>query len=184
VQIGFEDSKPRRIARCRRSAHDAKAGVAPHRYHRELRLDDDDAGRLVRGGRRCSTSRSSTDVMYVDVTATSKGKGFQGPMKRHNFKRPARGQPRRAAGAPLAGLDRRPRDQPRQGPEDQEGQADGRPDGQRTRHGAKLDVVSIDQERNLLLVKGTVPGPSKGLVMVQPAGRLNKQKARRAQAGN
>lgn len=181
VQLGYEDTKPRRIA-MPQIAHDAKAGVAPHRYHRELRLDDDAQVEQYEVGAMLDVSQFE-DVKFVDISATSKGKGFQGPMKRHNFRglEASHGTQRAhrspgSIGGHATNLGK--------GPKIKKGKRMAGQMGNERVTVRSLDVVSIDHERNLLLVKGTVPGPNKGLVMVQDASRLNKQKARRAKAGN
>jgi large subunit ribosomal protein L3 len=121
-------------------------------------------------------------VMFVDVLATSKGKGFQGGMKRHNFK-----------GLEAShGVKRRHRS-----PGSINGHATNLGTGPKIKKGKRMaghmghvavtsrsmPVVSIDADRNLIMVKGTVPGPVSGSVMVREAVRLNKQKARVAKAG-
>ena len=84
VQIAFEDIKPRNST-FPEIGHDAKAGVTPKRFHRELRLADDKAIGDYQAGQTIDV-KVFESVMFVDVTGTSKGKGFQGVMKRHNFK--------------------------------------------------------------------------------------------------
>ena len=64
--------------------HDMKAGVTPRRVHREFRVDEGDAANYELGQSLDVTSFEG--VVYVDVTGTSKGKGFQGGVKRHGFK--------------------------------------------------------------------------------------------------
>ena len=81
VQIGFEDVRPGR-ATMPIIGHDAKAGTAPKRFHREVRLEEETE---LEPGQSLDVSVFE-EVMFVDVVGTSKGKGFQGGMKRHNFK--------------------------------------------------------------------------------------------------
>ncbi|MEO1510700.1 MAG: 50S ribosomal protein L3, partial [Planctomycetota bacterium] len=118
-------------------------------------------------------------VAYVDVIGTSKGKGYQGGMKRHGFK----GQ--------LAshGVERKHRSPGSIGGHGSNAGKSGRPKKGKKMAGhmgdervtvRNLDVVRIDAENNLLLVKGPVPGPNKGTVMVRPAVRLRTGKAAKA----
>jgi large subunit ribosomal protein L3 len=98
----------------------------------------------------------------VDVTGVSKGKGFAGTVKRHNFRR----GPRRTALTRTASRLGRRRHVPGQGVQ---GHRHGRPHGRRADHIKKLTVVRADTERNLLLVRGSVPGAPNALVMVRKA---------------
>jgi large subunit ribosomal protein L3 len=157
-QIAFGEVKPNRVKRPQ-AGHFAKAGVDPRAHIIEVRLDDDDR---VKPG----------DVLTVDlfeagstvnVTGTSKGKGFQGVMKRHGF----RGGP----GGHGSHFHREP---------GSVGQAS---TPSRVFRGAKmagqmgnatatvrnLEVVKIDPEQNLLLVKGAVPGGKGTLLTIRLA---------------
>src|SRR5690606_8966302 len=82
IQLAFEDVKPRRST-IPVIGHDAKAGVSPKRFHRELRLADDKAAAEFQLGQTIDVS-AFQDIKFVDVVGTSKGKGYQGVMKRHN----------------------------------------------------------------------------------------------------
>jgi large subunit ribosomal protein L3 len=181
VQIAFDDVRPRRST-MPVIGHDAKAGTAPKRVHRELRLDDDADAEAFELGQELTVSVFA-DEKYVDVTGRSKGKGFQGPVKRHNFK----GQ--------LAshGVERKHRSAGSIG-----GHATNLGTGPKLKKGKRmaghmgdervtvrnLDVVSIDPDRNLLLVKGPVPGPNRGVLFLRSSKRLHKQKARLAHSGD
>ena len=102
----------------------------------------------------------------VDVVGTSKGKGFAGVMKRHGFKGlgAAHGV---AAQAPLAGLHRRLRDP---GSRVQGHQMAGRM-GHDPQTTMNLTVHAVDAEKGLMLIKGAVPGPKGGLVLVRTAAK-------------
>jgi len=172
IQLAFDDMKARRST-FQLIGHDAKAGLGPKRFHREVRLDESEVGNYELGQE--VTLDIFDGVRYVDVVGTSKGKGFQGVMKRHNFK----GQ--------LAshGVERKHRSP---------GSIGGHAGNAGRRGGIKkgkkmagqmgnervtvrsLDVVAIDKENNLLLVKGPVPGPKDGLLMISSAKRLYKTK--------
>ncbi len=176
VQVGAIDIKPRNSTMAM-IAHDHKAGASPKRRHREFRLGDDEIG-AYEIGQTLGVDRFE-GVMYVDVTGTSKGKGFAGGMKRHGFK----GQ------QASHGVERKHRSQGSIG-----GHANNAGKAGRIKKGKKmsghmghervttrsLDLVRIDVENGLLLVKGPVPGHNKALVEVRPAIRLNRSRARRA----
>lgn len=173
VQIGYGDVKPRNST-FPMIAHDMKAGTTPKRTHREFRVDEGSIGEFE-AGQELTVERFA-DVKYVDVVATSKGKGYQGVMKRHNFK----GQ--------LAshGVERKHRSPGSIGGHSSNaGQSGGVKKGKKMAGQMgnervtvrSLDVVRLDPERGLMLVKGPVPGHNKATVLVRPAVRLYKSKA-------
>lgn len=181
VQIAFEDIKPRNST-FPEIGHDAKAGVAPKRFHRELRLNDDKAAGEFQPGQTLDV-KVLENVMYVDVIGTSKGKGFQGVMVRHNFKgMPAsHGTERkhRSAGSISSHATNRGR-----GPKPKKGKRMAGHMGDARVTMRNLDVVSIDPEKNLLLVKGSVPGPNTGFLFIRESTRLGRSKGRKvAEAG-
>ena len=174
VQVGWGEMKARNST-MPQIGHDAKAGTTPKRTHVESRMSADEAGGFDLGQ---SVGLESLDgVAFVDVIGTSKGKGFQGGMKRHGFK----GQ------IATHGVERKHRS-----PGSIGGHASNAGMSGRIKKGKKmsgqmgnervtarsLDVIRIDSERNLLLVKGPVPGANGGTVLVRPAIRLNRSKAR------
>lgn len=180
VQLAFEDIKPRRST-MPVMGHDAKAGVSPKRFHSELRLDDDKQVEEFELGQSLDVSVFE-GVKYVDVIGTSKGKGFQGTMKRHNFAglEASHGVERkhRSAGSIAShGTNRGT------GPKVRPGKRMAGHMGDERVTARSLDVVSIDPERNLLLVKGPVPGSIDGHVFIRQAVRLNRRKGRLAKAG-
>lgn len=177
VQIGYGQIKARNST-FPMIAHDAKAGAAPQRHHREFRVDEKDLANYTVGQEL--TVKALDGLKFVDVVATSKGKGFQGTMKRHNFK-----------GMPAThGTERKHRS-----PGSIGSRASNRGTGSLKR-GIRmagqmgnarateraLDVVRIDAEKGLLLVKGSVPGAARGTVEVRTPVRLYRSKAR-AQRG-
>ena len=177
VQLAFEDIKARNST-MPLIGHDAKAGLSPKRFHREMRLSDDEAGTYEQGQQL--KVDVFDDVQFVDVVGTSKGKGFAGGMKRWGFKGfPAsHGTERkhRASGsvgghASNAGTGRPKKGQHKAG-----------------HHGHEcvtvrsLKLVAVDKQKNLLLVKGPVPGPNRGLLIIREAVRLAKGKAKLAAA--
>ncbi len=173
VQLGFDEVKPRNSTQ-QLIAHDSKAGVAPQRVHREVRLSDEEVGQYSLG--QAVTVQSLENVKFVDVIGTSKGKGFAGTMKRHNFK----GQ------IASHGTERKHRS-----PGSIGGHATNRGFSGRPKKGKRMsghmgdervtvrsaEIVARDVERNLILVKGAVPGANQGLVYVREAKRLYKRKA-------
>lgn len=142
--------------------HFAKTGVDAGRGLWEFRLEHGEGLDLEVGGE--ITVEILGDVPKVDVTGTSIGKGFAGTIKRHNF----RGQ-RNTHGNSLShrvpgsiGQNQTPgRVFPGKKMSGQMGNA--------KRTTQNLDVVRVDAERNLILIKGAVPGPKGGDVMVRPA---------------
>ena len=158
VQIGFGDIKASRVNKPMKG-HFAKAGVEPMRYLREVRVDnaaDHKVGDVV-------SVADFEGVKNVDVTGTSKGKGFQGTIKRWNF----------ACGPITHGS----RNQRRPG---SIGQCAYPARVRKGLHMAghmghervtvkNLKLVRIDPEQNLMLVKGAVPGPKNALVQIRMA---------------
>ncbi len=180
VQIAFADARPRR-ATMPIIGHDAKAGTAPKRFHRELRLASDDEASAYEIGQTLDVSVFSDD-MYLDVVGTSKGKGFAGQMKRHHFAglEASHGVQRchRRGGSIAAHATNRGT-----GPKPKKGKRMAGQMGNERVTTRNLDVVSIDADRNLLFVKGPVPGPNTGMVFLRSSKRLGRQKARLAKAG-
>jgi len=175
VQIGYGEVKPRNST-MPEIGHDAKAGTTPKRTHREFRIKPDEAAKFEVG--KELTVKDLDGTMFVDVIGTSKGKGFQGVMKRHHFKGlfASHGTERKHRSPGSIGSLGSNR-----------GYGGGLLKGKKMagHMGAErvtmrsLDVVKIEPERNLMLVKGPVPGPNNGIVMVRPAVRLYKSKAKR-----
>lgn len=176
VQIAYGDMKPRNST-IPMIGHDAKVGIGPKRHHREFRVKADEVSTFTPGQELKVGALEGT--MYVDVIGTSKGKGFQGVMKRHHFK---------GIGA-SHGTERKHRS-----PGSIGGLCSNRGYGGGLKKGKKmagrmgdervttrcLDIVRIDAEKGLLLVKGAVPGANNGMVMIRPSTRLYKSKARKA----
>ena len=169
VQLGYGEVDPRKVNRPE-AGHFAKAGVTPRRYLAELRTDnasDYTLGQEV-------TAETFTPGELVDVTARSKGKGFAGVMKRHGF---------RGLGA-SHGTQRKHRAPGSIGGCATPGRVfkglrmAGRMGHIRTTV-SRLTVHAVDAERGLLLIKGAVPGPKGGLVLVRSAAKQVAQKEAR-----
>ena len=176
VQLAFDEVKPRRSTMAI-IGHDAKAGSGPRRMHRELRLEDDKAAGEFQLGQTVDV-KALENVMYVDVVGVSKGKGFQGVMKRHNFKGmfASHGTERmhRHGGSIASHATNRGR-----GPKPKKGKRMSGQMGAERVTVRNLDVVAIDPEKNLLLVKGPVPGANQGLLFNRASTRPNRSKARK-----
>ena len=179
VQLAFDDAKARTSTQPL-IGHDAKAGSGPKRVHRELRLASDKDAESFSLGQAVTVS-ALDGIKFVDVTGQSKGKGFQGTMVRWNFKGmcASHGTERkhRSPGSiGGGGTDRGV------GPKLKKGKKMSGHMGDERVTVRSLDVVSIDAEKNLLVVKGAVPGASDGYLFIKTPTRLYKRKAR-IQAG-
>ncbi|MFP5109356.1 50S ribosomal protein L3 [Neobacillus sp. C211] len=157
VQVGFED-KREKLANKPEKGHVAKANTAPKRFVREFR-GDDLAGFEV--GQEVKVDIFAAGDI-VDVTGISKGKGFQGVIKRH-------GQSR----GPMAHGSRYHRRPGSMGPVAPnrvfKGKLlPGRMGGEQITV-QNLEIVKVDTERNLLLIKGNVPGAKKALLKIKGA---------------
>ncbi|MFE3576645.1 50S ribosomal protein L3 [Lysinibacillus sp. NPDC059133] len=157
IQVGFEDKRVK-LSNKPEQGHVAKANTAPKRFIREFRnvnVEEYEVGQEVK-----VEIFAEGDV--IDVTGVTKGKGFQGVIKRH-------GQSR----GPMAHGSRYHRRPGSMGPV-----APNRVFKQKKLPGQmggtvvtiqNLEIVKVDAERNLLLVKGNVPGSKKALVTVKTA---------------
>ncbi|MCM3728565.1 LSU ribosomal protein L3P [Neobacillus bataviensis] len=157
VQVGFED-KREKLANKPEKGHVAKANTAPKRFIREFRGDD--LAALEVGQEVKVDIFAAGDI--VDVTGISKGKGFQGVIKRH-------GQSR----GPMAHGSRYHRRPGSMGPVAPnrvfKGKLlPGRMGGDQVTV-QNLEIVKVDTERNLLLIKGNVPGAKKALLKIKGA---------------
>ena len=160
VQLAYGELPPRKATKPQ-AGHFAKAGVAPARRLVEVRVDDP-AGYEV--GQELAVDGLFEPGAWVDVTGVSKGKGFQGVMKRHNFrgKEASHGAHKVHRSPGAIGACATP-SRVFKGTK-----LPGRMGGERSTV-LNLAVVGVDAERNLLVVKGSVPGPKGGLVFVRRA---------------
>ena len=157
IQLGFED-KREKLSNKPAKGHVAKASTTPKRFIREFRglnIAEYEVGQEVK-------VESFTEGDIVDVSGVTKGKGFQGVIKRHNQSR-----------GPMAHGSRYHRRPGSMGPV-----APNRVFKQKKLPGQmggtmvtiqNLEIVKVDADRNLLLVKGNVPGSRKALVVVKTA---------------
>ena len=187
VQLGFKD-KPRRKAIRAETGHIAsafkskrrealrqagvkipdKADCEPQRYIREFRLDAPPPAD-IKVGAILTADKVFKEGQNIDVVGTSKGRGYSGVMKRHNFQ-----------GMPAAHGAKKVHRQPGSTASMASNRGSGRPKKGHLAAGQygnaqvtvrNLDVVRIDKENNLLLVRGAVPGPNGGLVIVRPTNK-------------
>ncbi len=155
VQIGFgalkQGTKPQ-------VGHFAKSDIAPLRYLREMRVEEASA---YEPGQELKADIFEAGEK-IDVEGTSKGKGFAGTIKRWNFSR-----------GPMSHGSknhRRPASSGAKGPARtfKGKKTPGRMGGARVTV-QNLEIVRVDADRNMILVKGAVPGPKKGLVYIKSA---------------
>ena len=158
VQIGFEDAKPQRVNKPM-TGHFAKNEIAPKKYLAEFKPDE---GTAYEVGQVITVAEFEVGAK-LDVTGTSKGKGTQGNIKRHGHHRGPMShgsKHKRLAGALAAGTYPSRVFKGNAGP--------GRM-GRETVTVQNVELVKVIEEKNLLLVKGAVPGNKGGIVRVQYA---------------
>lgn len=187
VQLGFKDKARRKAIRAERG-HVAsefsskrregmkqagvqipeKANCEPQRYIREFRLDGPPPAE-VKVGAVLTVDQIFKEGQPLDVVGTSKGRGYTGAMKRHNFQ-----------GLPAAHGAKKVHRSPGSTGSHASNRGSGRPKKGHLAAGQygnaqvtvrNLDVVRIDKENNLLLVRGAVPGPNGGFLIVRPTNK-------------
>lgn len=165
VQLGYEDVNVRKLTRPEQG-HLAAAGVQPKRYLREVELQKD---KNVEVGQVIVAADVFSEGERIQVAGTSKGKGFAGVVKRYGF----HGQ-NATHGAGLT--QRKP-------------QSSGATDAARVFKGTRkpghmgdervtqqgLKLVRIDGEKNLVLIKGAIPGANGGLVLLEKMHRVIRE---------
>lgn len=163
VQLGFQDKKRKKATQAERG-HARKVDAEPKRFVREIRQEAAPEG--VDAGQTL-TVEVFGEIKNVDITGTSKGRGFAGVMKRHGFKglRATHGVKR---------MHRHP------------GSSGPSADPSRTRKGIRkpgqfgnsrvtvrnLQIERVDAANNLLLVRGAVPGPNGGYLVVRQTNKV------------
>jgi len=162
VQLGFEDVKPHRST-LPMIGHSAKASTAPKRFMREVRIRH---GKAEANVGDTWTVEVFDQTQFVDVVGVTKGKGTMGTMRRHHFG----GQPK------SHGTERKHRSPGSIGSHAVDRGHGGNPKkgkrmaghvGHERRTSRHHILVGVDKTRNLLLVKGGIPGPNGGHVMVK-----------------
>ena len=161
VQIAFGEIDPRKVNKPRKGHFD-KAGVTPRRYMVEVRTDDADQYSL---GQEI-TAEVFEVGQRIDVVGTSKGKGTAGVMKRHNFRGlgNSHGTQRKHRSPGSIGACATP------GRVFKGVRMAGRMGNARVTV-QNLTVHAVDAEKGLLLIKGAIPGPNGGVVLVKTAAK-------------
>jgi len=159
VQLGLvEDRPPKKLGKPRKG-HLDKAGVGPVRRLGEFRLGD---GEEAKAGDEIKVSIFAPE-QYVDVVGTSKGKGFQGVIRRHHFRggRATHGSMFHRAPGSIGSSSEPSRVFPGM-------RGAGRMGGKRVT-AKNVRVVKVDEERGLLFLHGAVPGPTGGYLTIRRA---------------
>ena len=159
VQLGAFKAKPKRVTKPQRG-HFAKAKVEPKRRVVEFRVSND---ALLEVGQELSAAHFVAG-QFVDVTGTSIGKGFAGVMKRHNFS-----GLRASHGVSISHRSHGSTGQRQDPGRVFKGKKMAGHMGDRRVTTQNLQVVSVDEDRGLILVKGAVPGAEGSWVMVRDA---------------
>jgi len=171
VQLGFGETKPTRLTQPQLK-HLQKSDLPALRHLRELRMADDELGSFEEGQQL--TVGIFAEGELVDVTGTSKGRGFAGVVKRYGF----------AGGPKTHGQSDRWRTPGSVGACTTPGRVfkgkrmPGRMGGERVTT-QSLQVVLVDPERNLLALKGAVPGSKDGLLLIREARKTRLRKRAR-----
>ncbi|OEF96417.1 50S ribosomal protein L3 [Vulcanibacillus modesticaldus] len=156
IQLGFDDQKEHRVNKPE-LGHVKKANTAPKRFIKEIRgmSMDYEVGQEVKAD-------IFAEGEFVDVTGVTKGKGFAGVIKRHNQSR-----------GPMAHGSRYHRRPGSMGPIAPNRVVKGKPLPGRMGTDKvtiqNLEIVKVDTERNLILVKGSIPGPKNSYVVIKEA---------------
>lgn len=160
IQIAFKEMRAKHVTRPQ-AGHFAKAGVAPAKHVVEVRVDDPSSYQV---GQRIAVGDLFVSGMKADVTGVSRGKGFAGTIKRHNFSGQGAShgahKVHRAPGsigacATPARVFKGKRLPGRMGAD--------------TTTVMNLDVVQVDAERDLIMVRGAVPGPRGAVLVIREA---------------
>lgn len=171
VQLGFEQTKPKGLTRPQ-LRHLEKSELPALRYLREFRAREEEIGELLEG--QTVTVGIFEVGEFVDVSGTSKGRGFAGVVKRHGFRGGPKthGQSDRHRTPGSIGACKTP------GRVFKGMRMAGRMGGEQvTVQGLKVELV--DPERNLLVVRGAVPGAKNGLLKIQQARKTRQMRKAR-----
>lgn len=159
VQLGAGTAKVKRTSKAQRG-HFAKAKVEPKKKLAEFRVDPEN---LLKAGDEIGANHF-VPGQFVDVTGTSKGKGFAGAMKRHNF-----GGMRASHGVSISHRAHGSTGQCQEPGKVFKGKKMAGHLGDETVTTQNLQVVAVDLEDNLILIKGAVPGANNGWVLIADA---------------
>ena len=165
IQVGFGDIKTKNVTKPLKG-HFEKSKVEPKKFLREFRvdnIDDYEVGQKI-----------GVDVFQVgekvDVVGTSKGKGFQGSIKRHghhtgDMSHGSKFHRLRGSLGASSGMSRVVKGMKAHGHM-----------GHERKTVLNLEVIKVDADKNAILLKGAIPGPKKGLVKIREAVRFQKSK--------
>jgi len=161
IQVGLVEDRPARNVIQPVAGHFKKAGVTPTRRLVEFRVSSDDESKA---GDKIDAAQFGVDD-YVDVTATGKGKGFQGVIKRHGFGggRATHGSMFHRAPGSVGQASYPARVFPGI-------KLPGQMGGKRITS-KNLQIVKVDEEQNLIYLRGSVPGPRNGFLSIRAAKR-------------
>ncbi|MCX5805609.1 MAG: 50S ribosomal protein L3 [Proteobacteria bacterium] len=168
LQVGFDEIKKEKLVKKPLKGHFGKANVSPMSFIREFRINAEESETNDPGSQIMVDMFENGD--YVDITGTSKGKGFAGVMKRHGF-----------AGAPAS---HGTHEYFRHGGSIGQNMTPGR-----TMRGMKmpghmgnrkvtvqnLKIVEVRGDTNVLMIEGAVPGPTNGYLIIRKAVKKAKQ---------
>ena len=166
VQLGYDETKPKNLTKGQ-LGHLQKLNLPALRYLREFRVHNGDLDGVEEG------QEIKVDVFeqgdFVDVIGTSKGRGFAGTIKRHGFARGPKthGQSDRMRSPGSIGMCAAPG-------RTLKGKRMGGRMGNDRITVQNLQVMVVDAEKNLLAVKGSIPGAVNGIVLIKPALKKTK----------
>jgi large subunit ribosomal protein L3 len=163
IQLGYGETKPQRLTKGQ-LGHLQKHNLPALKVLREFRVKGDDAAELQEGAEIKVDVFQSGEL--VDVIGISKGRGFAGTIKRHNFNRQPKthGQSDRERAPGAVGMCAAP------GRTMKGKRMAGRMGNDRVTM-QNLEVVVVDADKNLLAVRGSIPGAKGGIVMIRPANK-------------
>ena len=163
VQLGFADAKEKNSSKAQ-IKHAQKANTNPKRFIKEIAGDE---MLVFKAGQEVKVN-IFTEGEIVDVTGTSKGKGYAGVIKRHNFHRGpmAHGSGYHRGTGSMGSIDSARIFKNKKMP--------GRLGGEQVTI-QNLQIVKVDVERNIILVRGNVPGAKKSYVMISNASKAKEQ---------
>jgi large subunit ribosomal protein L3 len=171
IQLGFEEVKPKRLTQPQQG-HLRRNNLPPLRHLREIRMSEGELGDYEEGQKISIGIFEVGEI--VDVVGISKGRGFAGAMKRYGFGGgpTTRGQSDRQRAPGSIGQGTTP------GRVYKGKRMPGRMGNQRV-SAQSLQVVLVDPQRNLLAVKGSVPGARNGLLLIKEARKTALTKKKR-----
>jgi large subunit ribosomal protein L3 len=161
LQLTVGERRPGRVSKAM-AGHFAKAGVEAGRALAEFRADAEEIGELATGSE--VNVSVFNEIKFVDVTATSKGKGYAGVMKRHGF-----GGGRATHGCSISHRAPGSTGQNQSPGKVFRGKKMAGQMGNVRKTQQNLEVVRVDEERNVILLKGSVPGANGADVIIRPA---------------